>query len=98
MATERIHASLTPEEWKLISTLRELPPSPLQQRVVALVNELVNFARDPKCDEMQGDGVPCGCITAGCEYCARVTEILSTFETRLPEKRKSSTSEESPAW
>lgn len=96
MATERIHASLTPEEWKLISTLRELPPSPLQERVSFVIHELVEFARDPGCEEMQADGAPCAAITAGCEYCARVTEILNSFDTRLPEK-KTAPAAESPA-
>jgi hypothetical protein len=79
-----IHAMLTPEEWSMISTLRDLPPSPMQAYVKELIHELVKFAADPECEEMQGDGAPCGSINAGCDQCTRVIEILRTFERRLP--------------
>lgn len=74
---------LSDEENELIATLRELPQGPMQRRVREIAMELLRFAKDPHCDEMQGDGVPCGEPRNRCEECARVVEILRRFETRV---------------
>jgi hypothetical protein len=74
---------LSQEENELIAIWRDLPSGPMQRRVRAMVSELLQFARDPHCDEMQGDGVPCGEPRNRCEECAKVVEILRRFETRV---------------
>lgn len=63
-------------EWKLVRTLRELPPGPLRDRAFALAGELAAFASDPRCNEVQGDGVPCASVHASCECCREVTGLL----------------------
>lgn len=74
---------LTGDENELIAIWRELPAGPMQRRVREMVLELLRFARDPHCDEMQGDGVPCGEPRNRCEECSKVIEILRRFETRV---------------
>jgi hypothetical protein len=74
---------LSTEENELVAIWRDLPAGPMQRRVREIVVEILRFARDPHCDEMQGDGVPCAQPRTRCEECARVIEILRRFETRV---------------
>jgi hypothetical protein len=80
MRDATVHVTLTAEEWELISTLRDMPPSPLKHRVHALVNELIGFIRDPRCAEMQGDGVPCDNVSTACEQCVHVADMLDSMD------------------
>ncbi len=75
-----VHVTLTAEEWELVSTLRSLPASPLKNRVNALINELLQFIRDPHCAEMQGDGMPCDNVTTACEQCTHVADMLDSMD------------------
>ena len=80
MRETTVPATLTAEEWELISTLRTMPPSPLKTRVGTLISELIEFIRDPRCAEMQGDGVPCDNVSTACEQCAHVAEMLDSMD------------------
>lgn len=83
MTRMEVPLPLSTEENELIAIWRELPAGPMQRRVREIVVELLRFARDPHCDEMQGDGVPCTQPRTRCEDCARVIAILRSFETRV---------------
>jgi hypothetical protein len=74
MNDERTPLPLTPEELRLIHALREIPDSPIRDRVVTVVHELVQLATEPRCLEAQADGVPCGNEKTLCEACSRVFE------------------------
>ncbi len=78
-----VQVTLTPEEWKLVSALRDIPPSPLRERLDALFGELLKFAADPKCYESQGDGVPCTNTNLDCESCRRVTDLIDLLRRRV---------------
>ena len=78
-----VQVTLTPEEWKLVSALRAVPPSPLKERLDALFGELLKFAADPKCFESQGDGVPCPGTSMDCDSCRRVTDLIDTLRRRV---------------
>lgn len=80
MRDTTVPVTLSAEEWDLISTLRDMPPSPLKNRVNALVSELIGFIRDPRCAEMQGDGVPCDNVSTACEQCTHVAEMLDSMD------------------
>jgi hypothetical protein len=80
MSKPTIQATLTAEEWRLVSTLREIPPSPLKLRVGTLLEELIAFVQEPRCAEMQADGVPCDSVTAQCDQCVHVAEMLETMD------------------
>jgi len=73
---EPVSVKLSPEEWKLISGLREIPASPLQDLMKQMIGELLAYVREPKCAEMQADGVPCASPTADCEQCQKVHQLL----------------------
>ena len=62
---------LTLEEQKLLLALREIPPSRLRDLMTALVSELADFVAEPRCTEMQADGVPCPHVGVSCELCGR---------------------------
>lgn len=83
MVTTENPLPLLDDEKALLAVWRELPAGPLQRRVKDIVMELVRFARDPHCDEMQSDGVPCGDPRSRCEDCSKVIDILRKFEARV---------------
>jgi hypothetical protein len=80
MGESRVDLTLTAAEWELISTLRAMPPSPLRNKVTTLIEELVAFIHDPKCAEMQGDGVPCDSVSTACAQCAHVAAMLESMD------------------
>jgi len=66
--------TLTPAELRMITTLRNMPESPLRDRVNRLLEDLLAFARNPRCHELQADGVPCKIVL----------EMLDSMGKRLP--------------
>ncbi len=77
---------LSPEERQLVEALREVPESPLRQKMVVLLRALFSFASAPRCPEAQPDGVPCDNPTSHCDQCARVTRVLDTLARRVTEE------------
>ena len=80
--SEPVQVTLTAAEWRLVSTLRTVPESPLKERLDALLAELLKFAADPKCAESQGDGVPCTNTNLDCDSCRRVTDLIDLLRRR----------------
>lgn len=78
-----VQVTLTPEEWKLVSALRGIPPSPLKERLDDLFAELLKFAADPKCSESQADGVPCTNTNMDCDSCRKVTDLIDLLRRRV---------------
>ncbi len=76
---EQVSVKLSSEEWKLVSSLRDIPPSPLRDLMGEMVTALLEYVREPKCAEMQADGVPCASPTADCEQCQKVRQLLVTL-------------------
>ena len=76
MRNQAIDVTLSSDEWAFISALRGLPESPLKARVGTLLGQIVAFMEEPRCAEMQGDGVPCTTVTAQCEQCIHVAELI----------------------
>ena len=58
---------VSPEEWRILAGLREIPPGLLRERVLSLMGELLAFAQEPHCAEMQADGVPCATAHTPCD-------------------------------
>lgn len=75
--------SLTPDEVRIIRTLREMPEGPLKARVQKLMEDLLAFARNPRCPELQADGVPCESAHNDCDTCIVVTEMLDLIARRI---------------
>ena len=79
MEKEAVNVKLDADEWKLVAGLRDIPPSPLRDLMQEMMLSLVDYVREPKCPEIQADGVPCESPTADCEQCMRVKELLFTL-------------------
>lgn len=84
MSEASITTTLSPEEWRVILALREIPHSPLRERVAKVMDELVFYIQNPRCDGMQADGFPCGDPRNDCEECQKMWALLERIEARLP--------------
>ncbi len=84
MSGQKITAYLGADEWRLIQALRELPPSSLRERLWELLVELTDLVREPRCPEVQADGVPCASAQASCDQCVQVTGLLQRLRSGLP--------------
>jgi hypothetical protein len=83
MEQSAVTVTLTPAEWRLIAGLRDIPESPLKAELGEVIDLAMALVRDPKCAQVQGDGVPCGSATADCESCERITGTLETIKRKL---------------
>ncbi|MDE3033688.1 MAG: hypothetical protein KGI56_08505 [Acidobacteriota bacterium] len=84
MTDASIQTTLTPEEWKFVLALRDIPESPLRDKVSTLFTELVRFIEQPRCMGMQSDGFPCGTPHTSCEECQQMFQVLDDLTARLP--------------
>lgn len=85
MTEPGIPIALTPAEWRLVSGLREIPSSLLKEKALELFAAVVDFAREPRCAEVQADGVPCDTPSAVCEQCLHVDWMLDALRRRTRE-------------
>lgn len=88
---------LSDEEARIIAALREVPEAGLGRLVRDLIRALTEFARDPHCNETQGDGVPCAAAGNRCDECSRVLDILRHFELRVQRPPRLSPDASDPA-
>lgn len=79
-------AVLDESERRLVRSLREIPPSPLRDRMAALIDEIVGFTASPGCPEVQADGVPCGDVQMSCDRCRQTIGLLDGLRSRLRER------------
>lgn len=83
MANTEIRVALSERELRLIAALRELPDSPLRELVHELFDSLVSYVREPRCPEMQADGVPCDRPDTDCEQCRHIRGMLENLRAGL---------------
>lgn len=74
---------LDDEEWHLIRALREIPPSPLRDRMSDAIDRLMAFVTNPGCPEIQADGVPCTSAQMSCDRCRVMLSVMDDLERRL---------------
>jgi hypothetical protein len=79
MEQDTVRVTLNAREWTLVSGLRDIPPSPLRELMQELMGALIAYVREPRCPEIQADGVPCDSVEADCEQCRRVKGLLETL-------------------
>ena len=79
MSEQAIRIAVTEDERRIISAMRDLPPSPLKELLGQVMAGLVEFVREPRCAEMQADGVPCAVPDADCEQCRKLKQVLETL-------------------
>jgi len=76
-------ASLSPAEWRLIETLRELPEGQVKDKVHGVLLDLMFFVRNPRCQGVLPEGFPCGDPRSTCEECHQIWNLLETIQTRV---------------
>ena len=75
--------ALDEQEWRLIRSLREIPASPLRDRLTGLISDAVSLVTRPGCAEAQPDGVPCDDAHQACDRCGRMLGLLDGLRVRL---------------
>jgi len=85
MTEPSVSIALTPAEWRLVSGLRAVPSSLLKEKSLELFAAVLDFAREPRCAEVQADGVPCDGPSRDCEQCLHVDWMLETLRRRTLE-------------
>jgi len=83
MSDPEVRIVVSPAERRIISALRDLPPSPLRDLLGQVIDRLIETVREPSCPEMQADGVPCTSPSADCEQCRMLRAVLGSLEERL---------------
>jgi hypothetical protein len=68
--------TVSPDEYRMLIILRDMPESPLRDRIHRLLGELLELARNPRCSQFQADGVPCGDSGTDCDQCQVVRGML----------------------
>jgi hypothetical protein len=77
MVQAPITLTVSPAEFRMLATLRQMPESPL-------LEELLAFARNPRCDAFQADGTPCAEPQADCDQCQVVNAMLDRLNQSWP--------------
>jgi hypothetical protein len=85
MDQDMVTTTLTPEEWRVILALRDIPHSPLRDKLSKVMDDLVFYIQNPRCEGMQADGFPCGDPRKSCEECHRMWDLLDHISARVPQ-------------
>jgi hypothetical protein len=84
IATRPFHVPLDDAEWRFIRLLREIPPSPLRDRMCLVIEDLLHFVANPGCPEIQADGVPCADVHMACDRCRKLLGLLDSLRRQVP--------------
>lgn len=76
---------LSEREKKILDGLRELPESDLKRTVEAFLLELSDRLANPRCAEVQADGIPCDESAADCEKCLHLKQLVANMRAMLHE-------------
>lgn len=76
---------VTEREKKILDGLRELPDGDLRRTTEAFLLELSDHLSNPRCAEVQADGVPCGESSADCELCLELKQVVESMRGMLHE-------------
>ena len=85
MMTDPQHVIVSPVEKKILDSLRELPNGKLREMAEGFLVEFTGFLKDPKCPEVQADGIPCDAPSTDCEQCLKIRELVTTLRNVLPQ-------------
>jgi hypothetical protein len=76
---------LSPSEWRLIQGIRQLPESRLRDRTSEVLEGLLFYVKNPRCQGMGVEGFPCGDPVSTCEECHQIWDLLDTINMRISE-------------
>ena len=74
---------VTERERKILDGLRQLPAGDLKRTTEAFLLELSDLLSNPRCSEVQADGVPCGDASADCEACLALKQTVESMRNSL---------------
>lgn len=80
---ERTSILVTSTEKKILASFRELPEGNLKRQLEAFLTDLTVFVREPKCAQVQADGIPCDDVQADCEQCMKVEALIADLRRTL---------------
>lgn len=83
MSQNPVRVELSEAEWRLVQALRELPESGLKAKVHGVMEELLFYVRNPRCQGMGAEGFPCGEPVTTCEACHEVWDLLDALGERV---------------
>ena len=83
MPEPTITAVLSPSEWRLVQGLRDLPESRLRGRMTEVMESLLFYVRNPRCEGIGAEGFPCGEPVSTCEECHQVWDLLEAISDRV---------------
>jgi len=77
---------VTDREKKILDGLRELPAGDLKRTTEAFLLELSDRLSNPRCAQVQADGIPCGESSADCEDCLSLKQLVSSMRNMLQQE------------
>jgi hypothetical protein len=83
MPEPTITAVLSPSEWRLIQGIRDLPESKLRGRITEVLDDLLYYVRNPRCEGMGPEGFACGDPVSTCEECHQIWDLLQAISDRV---------------
>lgn len=83
MPEPTITAVLSPSEWSLIQGLRGLPESKLRDRMSEVLEGLLFYVKNPRCQGIGAEGFPCGDPVSTCEECHQIWDLLEAVSERV---------------
>lgn len=79
MSGEPVTITLSRDEWALVAALRDLPESRARELATQVIREVLETAREPRCADMQADGVPCPTAANDCASCRQLEAALDAL-------------------
>ncbi len=76
---------VTDREKKILDGLRELPAGDLQRTAEAFLLELSDRLANPRCAQVQADGIPCDEAASDCEECLALKQLVQNLRGMLHE-------------
>ena len=70
---------VTEREKKILDGLRDLPEGDLKRTTEAFLLELSDQLANPRCADVQADGVPCGEAATDCEKCLTLKQLVQNM-------------------
>ena len=83
MPEPTITAVLSPSEWRLVQGLRDLPESRLRGRMTEVMESLLFYVRNPRCEGIGAEGFPCGEPVSSCAECHQIWDLLDSIAERV---------------
>jgi hypothetical protein len=83
MPEPTVTVALSPAEWRLVQSMRNLPDSPFRDRISEVLEGLLFYVRNPRCEGMGPEGFPCGDPMSTCEECHQMWDLLDSIAERV---------------